>query len=225
VRHPVRAALAVIVSALIGGGAVLVLGGTGERAKPKGPPVPRGLEKRAAISGRRPHLIAGSPAPGRAQPGEIGPRGGPPPVEVAIPQVGISTRVGPVGASHDRIEAPPVTRAGWYRDGPRPGEPGRTVIIGHLDTRRGPAVFANLPSVSRGDTVVVTDAAGRGHNYRVVRVISVPKHLFRASEVFAPTPASTLALITCGGRFDRRSGHYERNVVVFARLRSVHASL
>jgi hypothetical protein len=25
-----------------------------------------------------------------------------------------------------------------------------------------------------------------------------------------------LLLVTCGGEFDRRTGHYERNVVVFA---------
>jgi hypothetical protein len=30
-------------------------------------------------------------------------------------------------------------------------------------------------------------------------------------------PASTLALITCGGSFDRASGHYQGNVLVFAR--------
>jgi sortase (surface protein transpeptidase) len=115
------------------------------------------------------------------------------------------------------MQLPPLTRAGWYENGPRPGEPGRTVIIGHLDTRHGPAAFANLPDASRGDQVVVTDAAGRTHGYRVTRAISVPKRYFPASQVFARTAASTLALITCGGRFDRGSGHYQGNVLVFAR--------
>ena len=215
-RHPIRIALAVIVPALLAGGIVL-LADRGERVAPKGPPVLRKVEKQAALTRRRPRVIAGIPILGRVGPGEIAPRGGPPPVEVAIPQVGISTRVGPVGAFQGRIQLPPVTQAGWYEDGPRPGEPGRTVIIGHLDTPNGPAVFANLPAASRRDAVVVIDGAGRHHRYRVVNAISITKRHFPTAQVFAPTAVSTLALITCGGRFDRRSGHYDQNMVVFAR--------
>ena len=92
------------------------------------------------------------------------------------------------------------------------------MIIGHLDTRRGPAVFADLPKARRGDAVVVTDAGGRVRRYRVVNAISVPKAYFPVSQVFAPTAASTLVLITCDGPFDRHSGHYKWNVLVFARV-------
>jgi hypothetical protein len=207
----------VIVPAALAGGAVLLLAGKGD-SRPQEPPVPKGLAKQAALDTRRPSVIVEAPPAG--DPGGAGgtvPKGGPPPVEVAIPQVGIAARIGPVGAVSGRIELPPVRRAGGYENGPRPGEPGRTVIIGHLDTRTGPAVFANLPQVGRGDQVLVTDAAGRQHAYRVVRALSAPKRFFPASEVFARTPASTLVLITCGGSFDRASGHYQGNVLVFAR--------
>jgi hypothetical protein len=38
--------------------------------------------------------------------------------------------------------------------------------------------------------------------------------------VFGPSPDPLLRLITCGGSFDRSTGHYRDNVVVTARLAS-----
>ena len=210
-------ALAVLVPALVAGVAVLVLAGkSGEKQGLDGPPVPKGIEERAASAKRNPQVIVAPPAPSRARVHPIGPIRPPRPVEVAIPGVGVSARVGAVGARDGHIQLPPVTRAGWFKGGPRPGEPGRTVIIGHVDTKKGPAVFADLPKARRGDRIQVTDAGGRVRRYRVVSAISVPKQYFPVSEVYARTPGSTLALITCGGAFDRKTGHYEFNVLVFA---------
>ncbi len=36
--------------------------------------------------------------------------------------------------------------------------------------------------------------------------------------VYGDTPGAELRLITCGGSFDRRSGHYRDNVVAYAHL-------
>jgi hypothetical protein len=215
-----RRALAVCVPAVLAGATVLlVAGGPSEPAEVKGPPVPKGIEKRAAKTERSPSVIIGAPS-AKATPRRhpIGPIRPPRPVGVAIPRVGVSARVGSVGATNGRIELPPYSRAGWFKGGPRPGEPGRTVVIGHLDGRKGPAVFAHLPKARRGDRVFVTDAGGRVRRYRVVSAISAPKKYFPVSRVYASTPASTLALITCGGQFDKRSGHYKLNVLVFAQL-------
>jgi hypothetical protein len=205
--------------ALVAGGAVLLLArDSGEQGAVTGPPVPSGIEKRAAEARRSPDVVLTPPAKASPRGHPIGPIRPPRPVEVAIPGVGLAARVGSVGASRGHIELPPVSRAGWFKGGPRPGEPGRTVIIGHLDGRSGPAVFADLPKARRGEQVLVTDAGGRVRRYRVVSAISVPKKYFSAAQVFARTPASTLALITCGGTFDRKTKHYELNVLVYAQV-------
>ena len=45
-------------------------------------------------------------------------------------------------------------------------------------------------------------------------VLTVDKDRFPTRRVYGPTAGAELHLITCGGDFDRRSGHYLRNVVV-----------
>jgi hypothetical protein len=44
------------------------------------------------------------------------------------------------------------------------------------------------------------------------------KAQFPTERVYGNTPSPELRLITCGGAFDSRSGHYEDNVVAYARL-------
>jgi hypothetical protein len=216
-RYRRQRLLAVILPALVAGGVVVLLAhGSGDSARVTGPPIPKGIESRAARAEHRPQVIVAPPAPAKTRSHPIGPIRLPRPVEVAIPGVGVSARVGAVGARNGHIELPPVRRAGWFKGGPRPGEPGRTVIIGHVDTRNGPAVFADLPKARRGDAIQVTDAGGRVRRYRVVSAISVPKAYFPFAQVYAPTPTSTLALITCGGAFDSKTRHYDDNVVVYA---------
>jgi hypothetical protein len=48
--------------------------------------------------------------------------------------------------------------AGWYALGPRPGDPGSAVILGHVDSKRGPAVFYRLRQLLRGDEIDVSRA-------------------------------------------------------------------
>jgi sortase (surface protein transpeptidase) len=109
-------------------------------------------------------------------------------------------------------------RAGWYAAGVRPGDPGPAVIAGHLDSRTGAAVFAKLGTLRRGAAIAVTDARGTVVRFTVDSVHSYPKVKFPTTQVYGSTPDPELRLITCGGDFDRASGHYVDNVVVFASL-------
>lgn len=122
-----------------------------------------------------------------------------------------------LGATRRGIELPSVDRVGWYAGGARPGEPGRTVLIGHRDSAEGAAIFARLGEAALGSRIEVTAADGRRHRYRVARKISVPKNFFPAASVYGRTARSALVLITCGGEFDESTGHYANNVLVFAR--------
>jgi hypothetical protein len=108
--------------------------------------------------------------------------------------------------------------AGWFTGGPRPGETGPAVIAGHVDSRTGPAVFARLGELGPGDEVAVVRVDGSHAVFTVTERREVPKSEFPTADVFGPTAEQSLRLVTCGGDFDRSTGHYRSNVVVFAEL-------
>jgi hypothetical protein len=137
---------------------------------------------------------------------------------VALPTIGVrSALVGLDVGSDGALEAPEDPDvAGWFVRGAAPGEPGPTVIAGHVDSRSGPAVFFRLDQLRPGDRVEVTRSDGQVLAYRVATVEQHPKNAFPTARVYGPTPGPELHLITCGGDFDRRIRHYRDNVVVTA---------
>ncbi len=55
------------------------------------------------------------------------------------------------------LEAPAdYGTAGWFVDGPQPGQPGPAVVAGHVDSKDGPAVFYRLADMAVGDEVIVS---------------------------------------------------------------------
>jgi hypothetical protein len=143
------------------------------------------------------------------------------PVSIAIPAAGVDARVVPVGLqANGAMEVPAVDLAGWYRLGPRPGERGPAVIVGHVDSREGPAVFFRLRQLRTGDRIVVGQGGGAAVAFAVERVERHPKEALPVARIWDPTGQPVLRLITCGGSFDRSTGHYRDNVIVYARLAS-----
>ncbi|MET8358216.1 class F sortase [Micromonospora sp. NPDC005171] len=140
-----------------------------------------------------------------------------PPTRVRIPRIGVDSPLTVLGL--DRVGAliPPTDfhTAGWYGGGPAPGDTGPAVLAGHLDSRRGPAVFARLGELRPGDLVEVW-RDGQRLSFRVTGSLRTRKDQFPTAVVYGPTPGPELRLVTCGGDFDRRRGHYIDNVVVFA---------
>jgi hypothetical protein len=110
--------------------------------------------------------------------------------------------------------------AGWYAPGPRPGDPGSAVILGHVDSERGPAVFYRLRELRPGDEIVVTRADRSRVRFVVQRTEQYDKLRFPTDDVYYPTLTSTLRLVTCGGVFDHSTGHYRSNIIVFAGIRT-----
>ncbi|MGY1501999.1 class F sortase [Streptomyces sp. QTS52] len=121
---------------------------------------------------------------------------------------------------HGQLSAPPdddSNLAGWYADGPSPGENGTVIVVGHRDTRAGPAVFIGLDEVTPGRRVELRRADGRTAVYTVYAVKTYDKANFPSREVYGARARPELRLITCGGGYDRRTG-YTGNIVVYARL-------
>jgi LPXTG-site transpeptidase (sortase) family protein len=106
--------------------------------------------------------------------------------------------------------------AGWYTGSPRPGAVGSAIIVGHIDSENRAAVFYRLDELRPGDDVYVKRADGTTVKFRVTSLQTYLKDHFPTQTVYGPTPDAELRLITCGGAFDKRTGHYLSNVVAFA---------
>ncbi len=144
----------------------------------------------------------------------------PRPVSLTIPLIGVKTQLITLGlGSGGAMQVPPLTEAavaGWYTGSPRPGAVGSAIIVGHIDSLGGPAVFYRLDELRPRDDVYVKRADGTTAEFRVTSVRTYLKDQFPTQTVYGPTPDAELRLITCGGAFDRSTGHYLSNIVVYA---------
>jgi sortase (surface protein transpeptidase) len=140
------------------------------------------------------------------------------PVRVRIPAAHVDTPLERLGRTADGTLAAPSRWdvAGWYAEGPRPGQPGPAVIVGHVDSTSGPAVFFHLSTLHPGDAVHVDRADGSTAAFRVTSVSRIPSSRFPTDLVYAPTLQASLRLLTCGGSFDPATKRYRDNVIVFA---------
>lgn len=166
-------------------------------------------------------VITGTP---RAGPGEVAPVvARSTPVALRIPAIGVAVSVSELGLNPDGTVQVPTDfqEPGWYRLGPSPGEVGSAVILGHVDSYQGPAVFFQLRSLQAGDQVEVSLADGMDANFVVTAVVMYPKDQFPDQQVYGSHGYSALQLVTCGGTFDAQTGHYLSNVVVYSSLVSV----
>ncbi|MDL4818299.1 class F sortase [Actinomadura opuntiae] len=145
------------------------------------------------------------------------------PTTITIPRIGVSAPVGQIGLKPGgQIEEPPLSRpnlAGWYKEGPTPGEVGPAVILGHVDADKKAAVFYRLKDLKPGDKIQIGRKDGTTATFTVERAQRVNKDAFPHQKVFGESldhPA--LRLVTCGGAFDPRAGHYTENLIVYSRL-------
>ncbi len=142
-----------------------------------------------------------------------------PPVRLDLPAFGVSAPVDAMGVADDGQMALPddVSRVGWYRFGPEPGDPGNAVIAGHVDDReQGRGVLFGLRDVAPGDEFVVTDAEGQVTRWQVVSRELVQKQVLPLEQIFERNGPARLVVITCGGPFLPEFRSYRDNVVVVA---------
>jgi sortase (surface protein transpeptidase) len=157
-------------------------------------------------------LSSAAPVAGATAPG------GPRPVRLRIPVIGVDTGVMALGLLPDgSLEVPPDgTTAGWYVGSPTPGQQGPAVLAAHVDWKGAKAVFYDLAALRAGDEVRVDRRDGSGVRFAVTRVAQYPKDRFPTDEVYGNVDSPQLRLITCGGAFDRGAGSYRDNIVVYA---------
>ncbi|MFB7614960.1 class F sortase [Kitasatospora sp. NPDC056181] len=212
------------VAVTVAAGAWLVQDGSAGSGGPPLPPAP------AAAPAPSPGPLPGTapvPSPG-SLPGPAKPAPAPlpasTPTRIRIPAIKVDAPLVGLGLdSAQHLATPPMEQrnlAGWYRDGVTPGAAGNALTIGHADNRTGPAVFYRLGLLRPGDTVEVLRQDRRTAVFTIDDVRVFAKKDFPDALVYGATDRPELRVITCGGKFDRKTG-YESNTVVFAHLSSV----
>lgn len=147
-----------------------------------------------------------------------------PPTRIDIPAVDVHSDVIGIGKTPGGGLAVPqpgpnLNKAAWYTGSVTPGQPGPSVIEGHIDSVYGPSVFYRLGALAIGDRISVTRADGRVAVFTVNAVRTYPTHdAFPTSIVYGGDLSQpTLRLITCAN-FDETIRHYTGNEVVYAHL-------
>ena len=140
------------------------------------------------------------------------------PVGLRIPSIEVNTGLEALERGPDNsIEVPrQPSSAGWWAGGSRPGQVGPAVILGHVDSKSGPAVFYRLDELAVGDEILVDRADQTTARFLVSSLASYPKTEFPSELVYYPTLRPELRLVTCGGPLDGSTRHYRDNLVVFA---------
>jgi sortase (surface protein transpeptidase) len=216
VRRARRTRWAVAAALLVVGGACLAFGLQSQPRSLATPHTPRVSPPHVSP----PHATAGSTksAPTNVVVAPLTVRSAP--LQLHIPAIGLSQPLATLGVNaNGTVQVPTnIQQPGWYQFGPSPGEVGSAVILGHVDSYRGAAVFFKLRDLVPGDLVGVTLADGGTAQFKVTSVAMYLKTKFPAQLVYSSLGASSLNLVTCGGVFDSHTGHYLSNVVVYSSL-------
>ncbi|CAN5610577.1 hypothetical protein BH24ACT15_BH24ACT15_29500 [soil metagenome] len=140
------------------------------------------------------------------------------PVSVHIPAIGVNAPVIALATDPSGALAVPTdfSQTGWWTGGPEPGEPGPAVVVGHVDSYVGPAVFFNLRTLTDGDRINIARADGSTAIFEVRGAVQALKSAFPTDLVYGQTSDSQLRLVTCDGDF--ANGSYLGNLIVTAEL-------
>ena len=153
------------------------------------------------------------------------------PVQVIVPDHRLTASVSANRLNADgSLYVPPDPRVvSWASQQVAPGSPhGTIILVAHINKGGVAGAFSDLADYRPGQVITVVLADGRRMKYAVVaEPIEVDKDRLgpRRQEMFDQTHSYGLAgrpksgrllLLSCGGLFDKRTGHYESNIFVYA---------
>lgn len=143
------------------------------------------------------------------------------PVRFSIPKLNIDTIVEHIGLTPEGAVGAPKSAhtVSWFTKGPRPGQPGNSVISGHSGIwgSSNQSIFDNLPTLNKGDAVYITDDSGIRRAFKVVRAKVYGKNEI-VPEIFASAGISKVNIITCYGTWLPHEETYDRRLVIFTEL-------
>jgi len=143
------------------------------------------------------------------------------PRKVIIPSIGVNSCIERVGIDQNHAVAVPTSiyLAGWFTGSALPGQPGVSLIDGHVLGRYNDAIFKDLKNLRAGDTITIQlgDKSLKQFTVQTTStypVAQVPVEMLKQ----LPGVQNQLTLITCGGTFDPHTITYDHRVIVRASL-------
>lgn len=143
------------------------------------------------------------------------------PVQIRIPRLGVNAPfTEPLGVDTNYEIQVPIgyEEVGYYKYGPAPGELGPAVVLGHVDSYTGPAVFYTLKELVAGDIIEIDREDGTTAVFAVDYLQQHEQAGFPTDRVYSDLDHAGLRLITCSGSFDHGEQRYSHNLIVFATL-------
>ncbi|GIP35067.1 class F sortase [Paenibacillus sp. J2TS4] len=142
------------------------------------------------------------------------------PVRLEIPAIQIDANVIPVPILPNGQMGVPkqFDQVGILSPWTLPGEQGSAAISGHFDHYTGPAIFYGLKKLKPGDLIILSDSLEKKLTFTVQSV-----EVFKTSEapldrIFNTADKSYLNLITCAGKFNKKTQEHAMRLVVFTQL-------
>lgn len=142
------------------------------------------------------------------------------PVKIKIPALDLEAPIVRVGLNRNRsMEVPQdFDKTGWYEKSSIPGQEGSSVIVGHLNSFTGRAVFYDLEKLQPGDRIEVIKNDGSVVVFKVNDKERYSQRSFPWDKVYLNSGTPLLNLVTCDGYYIKDQGSYSHNLVVKASL-------
>lgn len=142
------------------------------------------------------------------------------PSYLVIPKIAVDARVYPVGLdSTGALETPTnVFDTAWYNQSALPGNPGATLIDGHISSWTSQGVFYNLKLLLPGDGISIQRSDGKTINYTVIKsqVYAASNVDMNAAVTSVEPNKSGLNLISCDGSVVSGTNDFNERIIVFA---------
>jgi len=136
-----------------------------------------------------------------------------------IPKLNVHARVMQVGVTTDGALGTPsnVHDTAWYTGSAKPGQPGATLIDGHVSSWTTRGVFYGLKNLVAGDNLQIVRGDGAVFNYQVVKTAVYPADHVDMQAAITPVTAGKpgLNLITCTGQVNKKSSTFNQRIIVF----------
>src|SRR5665213_2236302 len=142
------------------------------------------------------------------------------PKYLKIPSIGVDAIVGQTGILANGALGTPdnIFYTDWDTGSAAPGQPGATLIDGHVSSWTVHGVFYNLHDLKAGDTIQIVKGDNTVVNYTVVKTQVYQANNVDMQAALTPiTPGvSGLNLITCTGQVIKGTSLFNERVIVFA---------
>lgn len=136
------------------------------------------------------------------------------PASLTIPSIDLRSPIIPVGVNaKGEMDVPDgsTNNVGWYKGGPKPGQPGTAVLDAHVF-----AAFEDLRHVKVGDEIIVQTESGARLKFVVERSMVYKLSELTPHMLFGGDGERKLNLITCAG--SPVGDTYSHRLVVYTRF-------